>query len=251
MKIRIKDDQKKSGIIVIGILALIIGLIIAIQITTVDSSEVGALIPIAKLAGLEKDLKNVRAEKDAVTQELMELESRMAQLEQENVSEDALLKKMSDDLEKYKLASGVVDVKGEGIIATLDDSLSGEDMVVGGYSPLVVRYELMLSFVNKLKEAGAEAISINGHRIINSTEISMAGSNVNINGNPTAPPYTIKAIGNPATLEATLTIRFGIVEDMEDQGIQVSIEKKDEIEISRYSGVIKYRYAKPVDVAGE
>lgn len=251
MKFEIKSGQKKSGIIIIGMLALIIGLIIAIQITTVDSSEVGALIPIAKLAGLEKDLKNVRAEKDAVTQELMELESRMAELEQSNVSEDALLKKMSEDLEKYKLISGVVDVRGEGIIAILDDSSIAGETAGNGYTPLIVRYELILSFVNKLKEAGAEAISINGHRIVNTTEISMAGSNVNINGNPTAPPYTIKAIGNPSTLESTLTIRFGIVEAMEDQGIDVSISKKEDIEIGRYSGVIKFRYAKPVEMNGE
>jgi uncharacterized protein YlxW (UPF0749 family) len=97
-----------------------------------------------------------------------------------------------------------------------------------------------------MKDAGAEAISINGQRMIVTTEISLAGDNVNINTVPTAPPYIIKAIGNPDTIESTLTIRFGIIEQMKSYGLRINIEKKKEIEIPRYSGIIKYRYAEPV-----
>ena len=115
----------------------------------------------------------------------------------------------------------------------------------------MVRSDLLLSLINKLKDAGAEAISINGQRIIARTEISLAGDNVNINTVPTAPPYTIKAIGNPDTVEGTLNIRYGIVEVMRNNyGLQVSIAKQEEIEIPRYSGVLRYLYAKPVDTTG-
>jgi len=69
---------------------------------------------------------------------------------------------------------------------------------------------------------------------------------------PTAPPYTIKALGNPQTLESTLTIRYGIVETMRNNyGLQVELAKHEEIEIPRYNGVIKFRYAKPVDTSTE
>ena len=103
-------------------------------------------------------------------------------------------------------------------------------------------------FVNKLNEAGAEAISINEQRIVSKTEISLAGSNVNINSVPTAPPFIIKAIGDKDTLEATLNIRFGIVYTMREQySLQISVKKQDEIIIPRYNGIIKFRYAKPVD----
>jgi uncharacterized protein YlxW (UPF0749 family) len=53
-------------------------------------------------------------------------------------------------------------------------------------------------------------------------------------------------IGNPDTIESTLTIRFGIIEQMKSYGLRIDIKKKDEIEIPRYSGIIKYRYAEPV-----
>jgi uncharacterized protein YlxW (UPF0749 family) len=100
-----------------------------------------------------------------------------------------------------------------------------------------------------LKDAGAEAISINGQRIISTTEISLAGDNVNINAVPTAPPYIIKAIGNPDTIEATLNIRFGIVEQMKSRyDLGVEINKSEEVTITRFSSVLVFRYAKPVAV---
>lgn len=239
--------KKMSGIIVMTALAVLIGLIISIQIRTTETSDIGGLIPVAKAKGLEQELRELRTEKDAIMLEYLDMEARIKEIEEENLSEDAMLQAATKDLEKYKISSGVVDVIGPGIIVTLDDPIPTEDNPGDGYSTIMLRYDLLLSLVNKLKDAGAEAISINGQRIIASTEISLAGDNVNINTVPTAPPYTIKAIGNPDTLDATLTIRYGIVETMRNTyGLQVEIAKQEELEIPRYSGVIKFRYAEPV-----
>lgn len=237
--------KKFSGMIVIGLLALFIGLVISIQITTTQGSDQGGLIPVAKAQGYLEDLKKVRAEKDAALQELNELEERLAEIEKEKSDEDFFLKGVVSDLEKYKMAAGVVDVRGPGVTVTVDDPLPTEELS-GDYSVIMLRYELLLSLVNKMKDAGAEAISINGQRIIVTTEISLAGDNVNINTVPTAPPYIIKAIGNPETIESTITIRFGIIEQMKSYGLRINIVKQDEVKIPRYSGILKYRYAEPV-----
>lgn len=240
--------KNKGGIIVIFALALLIGLIISIQLNTSDSSDRGGLVTWAQANALERQLKEVRGEKEIILTEYLELEHRLKEIEEQSISEDALLKAAMKDLERYRMASGVVDVKGPGIIITVDDPIPTEENPGDGYSMIMIRYDLLLSLVNKLKDAGVEAISINGQRIIAKTEISLAGDNVNINTVPTAPPYTIKAIGDPETIEGTLTIRFGIVEEMKNKyGLQVSIAKQDELEISRYKGVIRYLYAKPVE----
>lgn len=237
--------KKFSGMIVIGLLAIFIGLVISIQITTTQGSDQGGLIPVAKAQGYLEDLKKVRAEKDAVLQELNELEDRLDKIEREKADEDFFLKGVVSDLEKYKMAAGVVDVKGPGVIITVDDPIPTEEFS-DEYSVIMLRYELLLSLVNKMKDAGAEAISINGQRIIVTTEISLAGDNVNINTVPTAPPYIIKAIGNPETIESTLTIRFGIIEQMKNYNLRINIKQEDEIVVPRYSGILKYRYAQPV-----
>ncbi len=237
--------KKFSGMIVIGLLALFIGLVISIQITTTQGSDQGGLIPFAKAQGYLEELKKVRAEKDAALEELNRLEDRLDQIEKEKADEDFFLRGVVSDLEKYKMAAGVVDVMGPGVIVTVDDPLPTDELS-DEYSVIMLRYELLLSLVNKMKDAGAEAISINGQRIIVTTEISLAGDNVNINTVPTAPPYIIKAIGNPDTIESTLTIRFGIIEQMKSYGLRINIQKQDELKIPRFSGIIKYRYAETV-----
>lgn len=238
--------KKISGMIVIGLLAMFIGLVISIQITTTQGSDQGGLIPVAKAQGYLEDLKKVRAEKDAALQQLNELEERLDKIEKEKADEDFFLKGVVTDLEKYKMAAGVVDVEGPGVVITVDDPIPTEEFA-DEYSVIMLRYELLLSLVNKLKDAGAEAISINGQRIIATTEISLAGDNVNINTIPTAPPYIIKAIGSPDTIESTLTIRFGIIEQMKSYNLRISIVQMDEVEIPRYSGILTYRYAKPAN----
>lgn len=237
--------KKFSGMIVIGLLAMFIGLVISIQITTTQGSDQGGLVPVAKAQGYLEELKKVRAEKDVAVEQLNELESRLDGIEKEKADEDFVLKGVVSDLEKYKMAAGIIDVQGSGVIVTVDDPIPTEEFS-DEYSVIMLRYELLLSLVNKMKDAGAEAISINGQRIIATTEISLAGENVNINTVPTAPPYIIKAIGSPETIESTLTIRFGIIEQMKSYGLRIDIKQKDIIEVPRYSGIIKYRYAKPV-----
>ncbi|WP_206460522.1 DUF881 domain-containing protein [Anaerovorax sp. IOR16] len=236
--------KKYSGIIMVGLLALLIGLIVSVQVNTTQGSDPGGLIPLAKAQGLEAELKKVRAEKEAATQRLIELEGLMEDIQKKKAEEDSTLKSILNEQEKYKMAAGLVEVKGSGIIITLDDP--EPDEFSDGYSYLMTNYELLLNLVNKLKDAGAEAISINGQRIIATTEISLAGDNVNINTIPTAPPYQIKAIGNPDTIEATITIRYGIIENLKKSGVHVDIVKQGEINIPRYNGILKFRYAQPI-----
>jgi uncharacterized protein YlxW (UPF0749 family) len=244
--------KAKSEIIVMAVLALLIGFLISMQIGTAQSSDIGGLIPVEKANSLEQQLKKVRAEKDAILQEYNDLEERLAAIEEKSLSEDALMQVMAADLERYRISSGVVDVVGPGVVITVDDPIPTEDAPGDGYSTIMIRYDLLLFLVNKLKDAGAEAISINGQRIIATTEISLAGDNVNINTIPTAPPYTIKAIGNPDTLDSALTIRYGIVETMRNtHGLQVSITKQKELTIPKFSGVIKFRYAKEPEEQAE
>ncbi len=239
--------KKYGGIILVGFLALLIGLVISVQISTTQGADPGGLIPLAKAQGYEAELKKVRAEKEVILQELIALEAKMEEIKQVKSEDDVVVQDLVADLDKYKMSSGVVDVKGPGVTITIDDPVSQND-AGEEYSVIMYNYELLLSLINKLKDAGSEAISINGQRIISTTEISLAGDNVNINAVPTAPPYIIKAIGNPDTIESTLNIRFGIVEQMKSRyNLKVEIKKSEEVAIPRYSSVIVFRYAKPVE----
>ena len=102
----------------------------------------------------------------------------------------------------------------------------------------------LLLIINALKQAGAEAISINDERIINMTDVVyIDGADIiRVNGQRILAPYTIKAIGNQTYLESALLGNGGQVDTMNKVGQDVSIEKKDNIKITKYSGEIKTRY---------
>ncbi len=238
--------EKRYSYIIIGVLALFIGLVLSMQLRTTAGNYQGGLVPLSRIKSYEAELKKVKDEKDDVTAELVELEARLSSIEKDKAEDDAFINGLVTDLEKYKISAGVVDVTGPGITITIKDPAATDD--IGEYSPIMYNYELLLSLVNKLKEAGAEAISINEQRMVASTEITIASNNVNINGIPTAPPYYIKAIGNPKTLYDAITIRAGIVDTMKVKfNLNVEITKKQDLIIPRYTGTIKYKYAKTME----
>jgi len=240
--------KKNGSIITVGLLALFIGLILSVQISTNAGSDQGGLVPLGKLTGYEAELSKVKEEKAVALQQLIDLEKRIADIESNKAEEDTLVSGMVSDLEKYRMFSGVVDVQGPGVFITINDPVA--DKYQEDYSIITNNFDLLLGLVNRLKEAGAEAISINEQRISNTTEISLAGSNVNINGTPTAPPYFIKAIGNPQTLDGAINLRGGIIYIMKAKyNLVVDTEIKDKILIGRYNDVINFKYAEPIPEA--
>ncbi|MBK5245938.1 MAG: DUF881 domain-containing protein [Peptostreptococcaceae bacterium] len=240
--------KKNGSAITVGLLALFIGLILSVQISTNAGSDQGGLVPLAKLKGYEAELDKVKGEKAEALQQLIDLEKRLTAIESEKAKEDTFVSGMVNDLEKYRMFSGVVDVQGPGVLITINDPVA--DKYQEDYSVITNNFDLLLGLVNRLKEAGAEAISINEQRISNTTEISLAGSNININGTPTAPPYFIKAIGNPQTLDGAINLRGGIIYIMKAKyNLVVDTEIKDKILIGRYNDVIIFKYAESIPEA--
>jgi uncharacterized protein YlxW (UPF0749 family) len=113
-------------------------------------------------------------------------------------------------------------------------------------SNLVYDYELVLAVINELNAAGAEAISINDQRVLSTTEIRAAGSNINVNRIPQSLPLVIRAIGNSVTLDNAISNRMGIVAELRDRKYVVEVKRMEKVTISKYSGVVEFRYAQIV-----
>jgi uncharacterized protein YlxW (UPF0749 family) len=238
--------KKYSAAIVAGCMALLIGWVLSVQIQTTDGLDQGGLVPLAKLTQYEEQLRILRAEREDALRELIALEELMNIIETDKAAEDDFIRNMLSDLERFRMASGVIDVHGPGVIITIRDS-ARMDEYMEDFNSILYNSEQLLSLVNRLREAGAEAISINEQRIVGTTEISLAGRGININGTATAPPYTIRAIGNPETMEAALTIRGGVIDTMKRHyNWIVDISQREDVSIARYTGVISFRDARPV-----
>lgn len=111
------------------------------------------------------------------------------------------LKKVADLTEP----AGFSSLEGPGLRISLEDA--PRSVEVPGLDPnlLVVHQQDIQAFVNALWSGGAEAITLQGQRLISTTGIKCVGNTVVLDGVPYSPPYVIEAIGNQGRMAAALT----------------------------------------------
>jgi uncharacterized protein YlxW (UPF0749 family) len=101
-------------------------------------------------------------------------------------------------------AAGLTAVKGPAVTVTLNDAPA--TVAADGIDPdlLVVHQQDIQAVVNALWSGGAEAMTIQGQRVISTTGVKCVGNTVVLHGIPYAPPYVISAIGDASRLHAAL-----------------------------------------------
>lgn len=152
-----------------------------------------------------------------------------------------LIGSMQEQLKQLSIASGTANLIGEGVIVILTDGNKtlNEDL----RQDSLVHDSDVLTFVNELKAAGAEAISVNGQRIINSSAIRCVGPVIQINYQKVAAPFTIKAIGNAQYLESALNIKNGVADLLREIGVGVKITREKDIKIPKFDGSLNFKNA--------
>jgi uncharacterized protein YlxW (UPF0749 family) len=115
---------------------------------------------------------------------------------------------LTAELLKLELAAGTVPVTGPGMVLTIDDALTRAEPIAPEVNPRaatgpdqgkVMAKDLQM-IVNGLWDAGAEAISVNGHRLTTRAAIRSAGAAILVDYRPLARPYVISVIGDPGSL---------------------------------------------------
>lgn len=171
-------------------------------------------------------------------------EKELESLREQSASNGENSTHLTTALSEYNTLLGYSELKGPGIKIVLDD---GESLFNGGLvTDYIVHDGDILQVVNALKNAGADAISVNGQRIVSNTSITCIGNVVKINGEKVGAPFEINAIGTPSLLYGSLTMPGGYISLLKDAGVKVEIEQvdKDSIIIPKYDGIYKFVYAK-------
>lgn len=199
---------------------------------------------------LQLDLKNEMEKNEELVNRVMELRDEVEGYRNKLAQGDDSVKLMQNELARAEKMAGLSDLQGKGITVTLKDAdISTQTLNGFVYDPDfgVVHDSYVLMFLNELRAAGAEALSLNDERILATSEIRCAGPTVSINNTKKAAPFVIKAIGDPETLENALKMPNGAVDQMKIYGITVTIKKENELVIEKYNGVMNYKYASEVE----
>ena len=141
-----------------------------------------------------------------------------------------------------RLTAGLVPVTGPGVQLLLSDS---DDMPVSTVVSKRLNADDLLKLVNELRVAGAEAIALNGLRLISQSEIVTAGGGIMTNQLRLSRPYLLVAIGDPTTLISGLRAKGGILENLQFYATRVTISPKQSLTVPAYQGRIAMKYALP------
>ncbi len=144
----------------------------------------------------------------------------------------ARYKSLVQQLDQAREEAGLTPVKGQGVEVVMTEPPAGP----GGNGIFSIHDTDVLMILNELRAAGAYALSINGQRVVATTEVRQAGSIFSINDSPAAPPFTILALGTPTTLRQALLLRGGVVDTLEAVGIGIKVQTSSHLEVPAYQG---------------
>lgn len=235
--------MKISRNIALTLVCIILGIMIAWQYKSVNYNENIASFQSKRTEELMEQLIELQNTNLVMRARLQELQEENRKYESAIVGDTEAVENLKKQLEIARIFAGLVDVKGKGVIITLDNGELTD-----------VEESDILDIINELRAIGAQAISINEERVVATTEVRQAGNYqdgtyILINGVRMKAPFVIKAISDPEKLERSLTMIGGVVEKLEKFGLKISIKQQDNIIIPKVrddGSVLKYDMLTPV-----
>ncbi len=219
--------------ITIGLVILILTAVIFLQFKTINETDITSIENMRE-DELRTEISNVKQKIEEITEEIEETNQRIEEYEEAIASNQEASDLLEQELEQQNNILGKNDVEGSGIIVTLTDTDTQK-----------ITSEDLRTLLNELKIAGAEAISINGQRIVyDSYIVDIGDTYISVNGERIVSPYEVKAIGDPTYLESGLsTKQYGYIDTKLSEGKDVTLTREDNIVINKYTGDLTMEYA--------
>jgi uncharacterized protein YlxW (UPF0749 family) len=168
-------------------------------------------------------------------EEVSGLRLQLAELEAGSRSDEAAARTADQQLQALEVLAGTVPVTGPGVTVRVTDP---EDSMT---------YDSLIDVVQELRDAGAEAISVNNRRVGANSAFGEDEGFVSLDGAPMAAPYEVAAIGQPATLEGGLEIPGGALDSLRAlKGVEVTVLRVPKVDIPALAEAPTFRVARPV-----
>jgi uncharacterized protein YlxW (UPF0749 family) len=242
--------------LVFAALAVVLCVVLGIAIVTqVRQTESGDSLDSARPADLLILLDSLQQREAALNTEVADLQRTLAALQASGSSDQAAIENAQSRLAALSILIGTVAATGPGVTLTIGDTAPG------------VSPETMLDVINELRAAGAEAMQVGAGgqersdpgndaaapqgsqatvRVGVDTWVVGAPGALVIDGVPMSPPYSVLAIGDPATLAAAMNIPGGAMDSIERVGGTMSVQQADVVNVTTLRQPKPRQYAQPV-----
>ncbi len=221
-----------------SIILIVIGFMLAVQFQTIKEPVVRDT---RDMWELRDDLKKSQELHSELINEIYKYEQLIEQYNTERVdSKETVLRETLDEL---KAEAGLTEVNGSGIVLTVDRAFN--DLGVPADS---VSADILRRLINDLNSFQAEAISIDGHRVINTTVIREIQRITKIDSySINSLPFDIKVISNDAEKLYNRLKASEAVDEFFVENLKLSISKPhDEITIPAFDDPIRVMHMEPV-----
>lgn len=231
------------------IFSILLGILLSFQMK--QNIDDYTLVTLNSIQGMKNEVNNNKEEianiKELIEKRRQELSNYKDTIENKGSIRDIL----NEELDSIMLVAGMTDVQGPGVYIVLEDSdkeyVYGEDL-----NDYIIHNIDIAHIINDLKAADAEAISINGERVLAHSEIICDGPILTINGEVVAAPFIVKAIGDPNTLSAAINAPNAYGYWLKETfGIKIETHMSDNIKIPKYTGNPTFKYVKTKQEEGE
>jgi len=233
----------KTGVAMTTFMCVVIGFLLVSQAGVTEGQSI--YVSAKTITEYQTSIESEKLEVQKILDRIQYTKDQLTRYEMAQIEDDftEISNELSAEVTTFKMFSGFETVQGSGIKVLIDDGtrplLPGED----GNNLLVHDIDVLM-VVNDLRRCGAEAISVNGQRIVDTTSISCSGYTIRINGQVHARPFVIRAIGDGRRMSASLISSEGYGTYLKDYGIQFSVELVEDMTILGFSGISMYKYMK-------
>jgi uncharacterized protein YlxW (UPF0749 family) len=201
---------------IVALLLFGLGFGLAVQVSTTQQDALSA----ARTSDLVRILDDLGAQRDRLAAEEARLKATIAELESSADQAQSARDASRERLQNLRILAGVVPVTGPGVTLTIIDPEGRLDS--GDF----------LDAVQELRDAGAEAISVDGERVIATTAIVDTPDGIAVGETVLSSTVEIRAIGDPDTLTSGLSFPGGVLESVREAGAEGIVVERDVIDIA-------------------
>lgn len=193
-----------------------------------------------RVVELEQEQQDLRAQIAAAEAEVLEFQTA-------STTSSSALAELNGRLEAARLAGGLTALRGPGVVVEIADS---KRVVPDGENPtnFIVLVDDLRDIVTALWASGADAISINGERLVATSSIYGVGASVLVNTAFLSPPFRIEAIGPAGLLDrftANPAFRGRVAQRVDVFGLEFASQAADQLQLAAFVGNTRFRWAVP------
>ena len=228
--------KNNEATIFVFIASIIVGLLIAMNIGFEGKSN---LLDVKQYDEAYTERSKLYSELSNLKEEYYNINEKLKKYDSGYNETDEVKKQIQAEVSNNKVILGSTDVEGPGVRITLNDAANYDP---NGGSGQLIHDSDVVRVLNDLRNGGAEAISVNGERIVYNNYGFCGGPYIDLNGIKIVAPFYINAIGNEDVLYNYLTLEQTHITSLKGRDVRVNVAKMDDIKIYEYNGIFSYKY---------